>query len=90
MHPTASRSRRVRAASAPRRARDSGRGFEVKLSPKERADLEEHQRNAEIIRRKDRPAETKAEFKDRQLDVALEYLRSQIKTAARLPAKKAG
>ena len=56
----------------------------------DQASIREHQRNAEIIRRKDRPAETKAEFKDRQLDVALEYLRNQIKTAARLPAKKAG
>ncbi|HXG11193.1 MAG TPA: S41 family peptidase [Gemmataceae bacterium] len=67
------------------------RGFEVKLSPKERADLEEYLRNAEIIRRKDLPSpETKGEFKDRQLEVALDYLRSQIKTASRIPAKKAG
>jgi C-terminal peptidase prc len=66
-------------------------GFEVKLSPKERDDLAEHQRNSEIIQRKDRPAtEAKSDFKDRQLDVALEYLRTQIKTAARNPSKKAG
>ena len=42
--------------------------------------------------RKDRkPAKaTKTEFKDRQLDAALEYLRGQIKMASRVPSKKAG
>lgn len=66
-------------------------GFLVKLSPKERDDLAEHQRNAEIIQRKGKPdPSSKAEFKDRQLDTALDYLRTQIKTAARIPPKKAG
>jgi C-terminal peptidase prc len=65
--------------------------FVVKLTPKERDDLAEHQRNSEIITRKDKPgSEPRAEFKDRQLEKALEYLRTQIKTAARVPAKKAG
>lgn len=62
---------------------------EVKLSGKEREDLAEAQHNAEVIPRRDRPAkETKPEFKDRQLDEALEYLRDQIKTAAKLPPRK--
>ena len=34
--------------------------------------------------------EAKPEFKDRQLESALEYLRGQIKTASRNPTKKAG
>jgi carboxyl-terminal processing protease len=67
------------------------KGFEVKQSPRERADLEEHLKNLEVIPRKDKAEkEAKSEFKDRQLDKALEYLREQIKLASRLPAKKAG
>ncbi len=67
------------------------KGFEVKQSPRERADLEEHLKNLEVIPRKDKPEkEAKSEFKDRQLDKALEYLREQIKIASRVPAKKAG
>jgi C-terminal peptidase prc len=62
----------------------------VKLTPKEREELAEYQRDTEIIQRPDRPAKAKTEFKDRQLEVALEYLRGQIKTASRAPAKKAG
>jgi carboxyl-terminal processing protease len=62
----------------------------IKLSHKERDDLMEAQRKSEVIQRKDRPPkETKAEFKDRQLEAALEYLRGQIKTASRVPEKKA-
>lgn len=65
------------------------KGYLLKLSPKEFEALMEHQRNTEIIPRRDLPPkETKPEFKDRQLDMALEYLRSQIKTAARVPAAK--
>ena len=66
-------------------------GFELKQTPRERADLEEHLRDLEIISRKDKPAakEAKADFKDRQLDKALEYLREQSKIAARAQAKKA-
>src|SRR5262249_44708267 len=52
----------------------------VPLTAKEREELAEHQHNTEIIQRKDKPTETK-EYKDKQLDAALEYLRGQIKTA---------
>ena len=52
----------------------------VKLTSKERADLQEHLRDTEIIQPKGRtPSKEKAEFKDKQLDAALEYLRGQIK-----------
>ncbi len=59
---------------------------EIKLNRKERDDLAEYQRDLEIIQRKDkdRPAPkepTKPEFKDRQLEAALEYLRGQLKVA---------
>ena len=52
----------------------------VKLTTQERADLQDHLREAEIIQPKGRklPKESK-DFKDRQLDAALEYLRAQIK-----------
>jgi C-terminal peptidase prc len=64
----------------------------VPLTRAERDDLYEHQRNVEIIQPRDKPPSTeeKVEFKDKQLDVALEYLRGQIKTATKTPAKKAG
>jgi C-terminal peptidase prc len=67
------------------------KGFEVKQTPRERGDLEEALREREIIARKDKPApkETKTEFKDRQLEKALEYLREQIKISSRVQAKKA-
>ena len=61
----------------------------VKLTSKEREDLAEAQRNAEFIQRPDKPAK-KSDFKDRQLEEALDYLRGQIKMAARVPSKKAG
>ena len=61
----------------------------VKLTAKEREDLGEAQRDAEIIPRPDRPAKVnKSNFKDRQLDSALEYLRGQIKMASRVPPRK--
>jgi carboxyl-terminal processing protease len=60
----------------------------IKLSRKEREDLAEYQHNTEIIQRKDRPSKSaKPEFKDRQLETALEYLRDQIKMAARTDGK---
>lgn len=65
--------------------------LEIKLSRKERDDLAEAQHESEIIRRQ-APAKTepaKPPFKDRQLESALDYLRGQIKTAARAPGKKA-
>jgi C-terminal peptidase prc len=63
------------------------KGFEIKLSRKEENDLFDHQRDSEIIRG-GRPNETKSDFRDRQLDMAVEYLRSQIRTAARKEAKR--
>jgi C-terminal peptidase prc len=67
------------------------KGYEVKLSRKERDDLAEYQRDVEMIPRRDLPPkEVKAPFKDTQLDTALEYLRSQIKMASKLQPKKAG
>ena len=58
----------------------------IKLSLKERRDLAEHQRNLETIERPDKRGKgPKSEFKDRQLDFALEYLRGQIKLAAKAP-----
>jgi C-terminal peptidase prc len=67
------------------------KGFLVEMTRKERDDLGEYQRNLEIIPRKDKPTkDPKADFKDRQLEKALDYLRDQIKTASRVPVKKAG
>jgi carboxyl-terminal processing protease len=53
----------------------------IPLEPVERFELEEHLRNASIIRAKEGPsAEPKKDtFKDKQLDAALEYLRVQLK-----------
>ncbi len=60
------------------------KGFGLELSRKERDDLHEHLRNTEIIPRRDRPApKEKTEFKDRQLDTALKYLRDQVRAASR-------
>jgi C-terminal peptidase prc len=71
-------------------------GYLVKLSEKERDDLHDFQINQEVIPRRDRPVKAdekddKTEFKDRQLEKGLDYLRGLIKTAARSrSAKKAG
>jgi len=66
-------------------------GYVIKLDRKERFDLDVHLREREVIPRRDGPPkEPKPEFKDRQLEAGLEYLRSQIKTAAQAPTKKAG
>jgi C-terminal peptidase prc len=67
------------------------KGFEVKQTPRERADLEEVRHEREIIARKDKAPEkeSKPDFKDRPLEKALEYLREQIKIASRAQAKKA-
>jgi carboxyl-terminal processing protease len=65
----------------------------VKLSEKERGELFDHLRNAEVIPRRDAPVkekEAKPEFKDVQLEEAIEYLDGQIKTASNNPVKKAG
>src|SRR5207248_114475 len=68
------------------------KGYLMKLTPKERDELADQQRDTEIIARRDLPTkETKStEFKDRQLEKALDYLRGQIKTASKAPTKKAG
>ena len=67
------------------------KNYILNLTRAERDQLMEHQRESEIIPRRDGPAkEAKPEFKDRQLEMALEYLRGQIKTAAKPPLKKAG
>jgi carboxyl-terminal processing protease len=67
------------------------KGFGLKLSRKERDDLFEHQRDIEIIHRHDKEGDKEVkDFKDRQLDMAVEYLRSQINTASRGSSKKAG
>lgn len=60
------------------------KGFSLKLSERERDDLYEHQHDSEIIPRRDLPVkEKKPEFKDLQLEMALKYLRGQIKLAAK-------
>jgi carboxyl-terminal processing protease len=66
------------------------KGFLVKLERKERDDLEEHFRNVEIIPNRDLPSKLDKQFKDKQLDTALDYLRGQIKIAAKVQPKKAG
>src|ERR1017187_2423491 len=63
------------------------KGFDIKLSKKEENDLFDHLREAEIIRGGQK-IETKSDFRDRQLDAAVEYLRNQIRTAARQDAKR--
>lgn len=68
-------------------------GFTLKLGIKELRDLEDHLRENEIIHRPGYTAANgKAEFKDRQLDMAVDYLRGQIRTAAKATpsAKKTG
>ena len=58
-------------------------GFDIKLSVKDLNDLQDAQRDTEIIRRPgDKNAEAK-EFKDRQMEAALDYLRNQIKLASK-------
>ncbi len=67
------------------------RGYVLSLSEKDREQLYEHLRDSEIIARRDLPPkEKKVEFKDRQLEMALDYLRGQIRTAAKATAKRAG
>jgi carboxyl-terminal processing protease len=65
-------------------------GYLVKLSGGEKGQLYDHQRDSEIIPNRDLPPkEKKSDFKDRQLEKALDYLRTQ-KTAATPPLKRAG
>jgi carboxyl-terminal processing protease len=64
----------------------------VPLTRAERDDLFEHLRNQEIIQPAGKPVapETRAQFKDKQLDAALTYLRNQIKLVQLGTVKKAG
>lgn len=56
------------------------KGFDVKLERAEKDELFDRLYNWHVIPRKDvPPKEAKKDFKDRQLDMALEYLRGQIK-----------
>ncbi len=64
----------------------------MKLSYRERRNLYEHFHDSEIIPRHDAPAAEKAkeketeEFKDRQLGMAIDYLKNQIaKTKSLMP-----
>jgi C-terminal peptidase prc len=66
-------------------------GYNVPLSLAERDSLMEHQHNSEIIYAKNskvQPPKSEADFKDRQLDAALKYLRGQIKTASKDTPRK--
>jgi C-terminal peptidase prc len=67
------------------------RSFLIALEGRERDQLQKHLHDSEIIQRRDAPsAEARTEFRDRQLDQALNHLRGQIRTAAKAPARKAG
>jgi C-terminal peptidase prc len=65
-------------------------GFTINLSEKEREQLYEHQLDSQVILNKNLPAKPKKQpqFQDRQLETALSYLRSQIRTASKLAAKQ--
>lgn len=68
------------------------KGFDLKIPPKELNDLQEFMRWNEIIHR---PGAAKkdneiSKFQDRQLQMALEYLRGQIQTASKAKSKDGG
>jgi C-terminal peptidase prc len=63
-------------------------GYELKLQLKEQIALEEFQREQELIKRPGHKAKPGAEFKDRQLDMALKYLRGQIKATAKKKVRR--
>jgi C-terminal peptidase prc len=65
-------------------------GFSLEFTKKELGDLQDALREAEIIRPPGK-RDIKIHFQDRQLQMALDYLRNQIKTASKNGgAKKAG
>jgi C-terminal peptidase prc len=67
------------------------KGYLVKLENRERDQLAKYLHDTEIIPRRDiPPKEAKNDFKDRQVEAALDYLRGQLKTASKSPTKKAG
>jgi C-terminal peptidase prc len=61
------------------------KGFLVKLTAKEREELAEHQHDTEVIRVRDSKEKN---FVDKQLEVGVDYLRAQIKLAAKAQVKK--
>lgn len=64
------------------------KGYELKLDRAEKDELFERIYNWAVIPRRDLPPkEAKKEFKDRQLEMALEYLRGQIKVTRTDPDK---
>lgn len=74
-------------------------GYDIDLSRKEQTELQDHLREAEIIRDPTvkssasnslDEASGKSDFKDRQLEAALRYLRDQIRLADKGSGKKAG
>jgi C-terminal processing protease CtpA/Prc len=64
--------------------------LEIKLSRKERDDLMDHQRDIEVIQRKDKPAANPVtkDFKDRQLDEAMKYIKGLLSTVSNEPSSK--
>ena len=65
------------------------KGYELKLSLKETEDLEEFLHESEIILPEGTPRKhSNPAFKDRQLEMALKYLRQQVKLVERVTAKK--
>jgi C-terminal peptidase prc len=64
-------------------------GYLLKMSVKDQDSLFDFQREQEIIKRRDLKAKPfKPGFKDPQLEMALKYLRGQIRTAAKREARK--
>jgi C-terminal peptidase prc len=66
-------------------------GFTVKLPPKELSDLQDQLRDQEIIHRPDRrttEGPKASTFRDRQLEMALDYIRAQLRLTAQVPASK--
>ena len=63
--------------------------YTLNLSPAERSELYDHLKRQEVIQRRDPPKmETVPTFTDRQLEMALDYLKKQL--AVKTAAKKAG
>ena len=67
------------------------KGYALNLGRAERDELEEYQSQSEHILPKGKPFKfSNPDFKDRQLDMALDYLKRQIKLYAKVQAKKPG
>ena len=66
-------------------------GFLLKLGTKELDDLQNHLRDSEIIRGPNgKPDPSRVDFRDRQLDMAVEYPANQIRIANKANLRKAG